>query len=267
MPEDPVWWFDRHVNQTQQHAVQEVFLSYLVGILAHGGATPGSGTLVTWRERLFILTASHVIADTNPNEINYHTRIAGAIIDTTAEDSARRPDRVPRSGEKLDVLGVVAESKEGKDDIAIIELRSRSNIGRSADFYKLVDTQVNIHDGASVLSIGYATDSSAPIAPGRRGIVATASNSVFDSSLNATPGLPSSYDENRQFLLKYARTDDGIEPPGFSGTGAWCNITPPGPVWTAHPLLVGVITSWHRKKNLLQLTRLEPILELFRGIR
>src|SRR5437762_3444875 len=154
-PKDPVWWFDRHVNENERHAGQEVFFRYLVGILVHGGTHPGSGTLITWRERLFILTASHVIADAKLSEVRFHTRLASAIKDTNLEQAAKRPERVAHSGQELDVLGVVAESVESRDDIAIIELRSRANIGKEADFYKLIDTQVDINDGAAVLSIGY----------------------------------------------------------------------------------------------------------------
>jgi hypothetical protein len=263
---DSVWWDDIHVSEGQRLAIQEAFFSYVVGVFGPGGTNPATGTLVKWKQRVFILTASHVLEGARLDDLRFHTRDKGPVVETTPEEAFRKYGPATRVGEKLDISKVVAESNQYHDDIAIAELSSLSNVSREAGLYTLIDTTVNVTDGASVFIVGYASANSIAFGPGRRGLIATGDSALFDSALNARTDLNRYYDSSRHFLVPYTRTDDGIEPHGLSGAGAWCNANSHGTVWTARPILVGVVTRWHRKRNLLQITNLESILELFRQI-
>ena len=44
----------------------------------------------------------------------------------------------------------------------------------------------------------------------------------FDSTLNHSRYLPSSYDPEYQFLLKYEAAQEGLLPRGSSGSDTWC---------------------------------------------
>ncbi len=266
MSQDPVWWDDRHLNQSQHTAVVETLFDYVVGVFPHNGAAPATGTLVTWKDRPFVLTASHVLEGVRLNEVRFYTRDVGPIVRIGPEEALRKYGPPRRAGERFDIRGVAAESNQHRDDLVILELSSLAGVSRYARFYHLVDKPLALTDGTTVLTMGYAEDSSVAIAPGRRGIAATDDFATFSSTLNARTDLHSSYDSARQFLLPFTRLEDGIEPHGMSGAGAWSNSNPLGQLWAAHPVLVGVVSRWHRAPNLLQITNLDSVLELFRQI-
>jgi hypothetical protein len=66
--------------------------------------------------------------------------------------------------------------------------------------------------------------------------------------------LSSSYDPERDVLVKYEPDDPKMKPHGFSGAAAWCDrIRRPRAVWTAGPKLFGVQTRAFMTSRLLQI--------------
>src|SRR5579871_1107289 len=125
---DPVWWAASHLNVSQRTAIQEVFSSHVVAVFIEGGKELGTGTLVAWENRKFLLTASHVIAGTSLSRISFFTRPAGTIVERTAEEAFRQGGRPSICGYPLDV-NLLLESDEDHDDLAVLEVFSSRNIG------------------------------------------------------------------------------------------------------------------------------------------
>jgi hypothetical protein len=267
MVADRLGWNGSDISDNQRRAMQEAFSCYVVGVFPNDGRETGTGTLIEWNGHRYVLTAWHVLNGVKLNEVRFHTRQAGPIQESTPEETLRKQGHPTRRGEKLDIVEVVAESDQDHDDLKVLELASSIGIEAGAQFYQLLDSQLTIREGVSILTIGYAFDGAVEFAPGRRGIVATADMAPFNSTLNARTDLHSSYKSERHFLLPYNRTEDGITPFGFSGAGAWYNTPPKGSLWAAQPTLAGVVTRWHREPNLLQVTNLESILQLFRQLK
>jgi hypothetical protein len=82
------------------------------------------------------------------------------------------------------------------------------------------------------------------------------------------PDLPSSFAPNDQFLLRYTRIEDDLEPEGFSGAGAWVNgvAAEENTIWRPNPVLCGVVTGYFKKKKLLLLTRVGAVLALLDAV-
>jgi hypothetical protein len=262
---DPLW-AGSHIDSNQCFAVEAQLSDYLVALSLTEGKGVGSGTLIYWEERHFILTASHCISGESLEKLRVYSQPSGPLVEISPEELMRRPNWRATRGEKLDIKDVVAISDEYHDDIAILELKSLVGISQGARFYHLIKEQVAPADGEIIFSIGYATEGSIKMAPCVKGIVATRNRAAFDSTQNARNDLHSIYKSDRHFLIPYTRTTDKIPPHGFSGTGAWYNAAPIGPIWAANPKLVGVVTRWHKGKNILQITGISCILDLFATI-
>jgi hypothetical protein len=71
------------------------------------------------------------------DELRFHTRRPGPLVECTPKEALERYGPLPSCGEVLDIIGVAAESPEGHDDIAFLELASCRNIGAGANFYRL----------------------------------------------------------------------------------------------------------------------------------
>lgn len=118
-----------------------------------------------------------------------------------------------------------------------------------------------IEEGASLFFFGFAVDNSIDIGPLQKAVGAVSDHARYDSTLNDLAGLPSSYDPDHQFLIRHGWGDD-IKPHGLSGSSVWCSRHSNSMVWTANPVLVGVVTHYLPKSKLLIIANLRPILTL-----
>ncbi len=110
--------------------------------------------------------------------------------------------------------------------------------------------------------LGFPAGNSADIEPRKRLVSPVSEHSRYDSTLNQSKYLPSSYDPDCEFLLRYELIEDGLLPHGFSGAGAWCPLEPKGAIWTPDLTLVGVITNYLKEHQLLVLAGLRAVVEL-----
>ncbi len=110
--------------------------------------------------------------------------------------------------------------------------------------------------------IGFPVGYSAEIGPGKKLLGATPDHLVYDSTLNDSKYLPSSYNPEHEFLLKYRWIEDGLLPHGFSGAAVWCSREEKGIVWTPNPVLVGVVTGYLKDHEFLVVAGLRSVLDL-----
>jgi len=94
---------------------------------------------------------------------------------------------------------------------------------------------------------------------------AVADHLQYDSTLNNLKGLPSSYDPNRQFLMRYAWKDE-LDPHGLSGAAVWCSRKRSSGIWTPDPVPFGVILAYIRKLEVLIAANLSSVLKLLSRI-
>lgn len=243
-------------------AIQETISNFTIG-LAFDNTPPGvgTGTFVKVNERRFVLTANHNLKGASLDQIRLLPKPAGSIKEATMKEAAEQFGLVASTGLKVRFKEAVLTNAAA--DIALLELLPEAVIPPPAEFYAL-DGQSDfaIQDGASIILVGFPVANSVELAAGNKVVGAASEVGAFDSTLNDLPGLPSSYDPSEQFLLRYSRLEDGLEPHGFSGAGAWCHFEPKGPIWDPNPRLTGVQVAFHRPNCVLVITRLKTVLEL-----
>jgi len=249
------------VNKTEYLAFAESISCYTVGIGTHGGRGIGTGTLVLRGGERRLITADHVLDGADLSQTRFYMRPEGNMLEVSVRDGTGPRPRVFTVGDTLEFMGAPVRDK--KNDLRILMIACAQQLTGAACCYdatKLI--QYTIEDGTSVVIMGFPVANSAPLVPGVRTLGATSDHCKYDSSLTSASGLPSAFDPDEQFLLKYTRIEDDLDPKGFSGAAAWVNGKISTEVWRPNPVLAGVVTSYLPTKKLLVVTRVGPIIRL-----
>jgi len=245
-------------NRAEFDALRERISSYSAGILTDGGRGVGTGTLVRRGAERLILTADHVLRGTNLSELRFVFRPQGTLQEAPLRGLARKRPLLS-SGRLL--RGELV--RDTGNDLAAVVISGSQEIGGPSDWYDATDAQtVQIRDGASVLYVGFPVDNSVDIGPNIKAVGAVADHLKYDSALISADTLDSSFNPETHFLIKYAMGKEGLEPHGLSGAGMWCPRVAASGVWAPTPLLVGVITAYRRKPELLEVANLGCVLQL-----
>jgi hypothetical protein len=254
------------MDKAEYLAFQERLASHTIGILTDGGRGVGTGTLASFNGHRVILTAHHVIKDNPISKLRFSFRPEGNLEEVPMQ-------HVPLPGRQIPLLsGALIESTsvvtDEANDVTALVLHEEYQIGGAAAVYgPLQQPMGNIPDGTSVLLLGFPVGNSINVAPNIKAVGAVSDHMRYDSKLNEKKYLPSSFDPESQFLLEYEWAKDGLLPHGFSGAGLWCSRNSNTPVWTPNPFLIGVVTSYLKRSNLLVAANRKSILALLAQIR
>jgi hypothetical protein len=250
------------VNSAHFHAFQESIACHTVVILMEKRRQVGTGTLISYRSKNLILTADHNLDGIMPADLLIGFKPGGTFQEATmSELQVLAPRLRPDSPCRLNFRGDVV--RDTKNDIAALPLDEKEWPRGVATLYEATTVKpVAIPRGASVMMIGFPVGFSAEIRPGEKLVGATPDHLVYDHTLNDSKYLPSSYDPDSEFLLKYRWIEDGLLPHGYSGAGAWCSREEKAIVWTPNPILVGVVTGYLKQHQLLVVAGLRAVLDL-----
>src|SRR5262249_50795826 len=147
-------------------------------------------------------------------------------------------------------------------DLAAVVLRSQELAGHGMQFCdlpkQLMRRRTLKRKGALFL-LGFPVDRVFTISEVKTAYALTnfhaATPTILTSTLAGPPSkrLGSSYDPDRDVLLKYEPIDPEMKPHGFSGAAVWCQrLGRADHLWTASPMLFGVQTSAFMTSRLLQ---------------
>jgi hypothetical protein len=250
------------INSAHFRAFQECIACHTVIILMGGGHQVGTGTLISYGSTNLILTANHNLTGITPSDLLIGFKPGGTFQEVTmSEFKALAPTLRPDTPYRLNFRGDVI--RDMKNDIAVLPLDEKERPRGVANFYEATTLKpVAIHNGASVMLIGFPVGYSAHIRPGKKLVGATPDHLVYDSTLSNSKYLPSSYDPEDEFLLRYRWIEDGLLPHGYSGAAAWCSREEKAIVWTPNPMLVGVVTGYLKEHRFLVVAGLRSILDL-----
>jgi len=251
---------DFQFNEAHFHALEEGMARHTVMISMSRGQEVGTGTLLSYGSTNLILTANHILREQRLSELRFGFNHGGNLhASTTSETATRKP--LPYYTLKFRERDEIF--RDEKNDIAALILHPTEKPRGVATFYDASALKpLAIPDGKSVVFLGFPVGNSADIGQGKRLVSPVSEHSRYDSTLNQSTYLPSSYNLNCEFLLKYELIADGLRPHGFSGAGAWCPLEPKGAIWTPDLILVGVITSYLKDQQLLVLAGLRAVVEL-----
>jgi len=263
---------DEFINEQLRLAVVEKLASYTVGIAVSKNTQIGTGTLVTDGTGRYILTAEHVIKGADVSDIRFFLRPNTALkekaaIETTNEEVGRMTVGA--------AIPIVEIRTDPAADIAILTIDDSFVLPDGAEFYHLAKSYEfalwpdDRLDDTSILIYGFPVANSRPITTIGNNtfcFLGTASMiSRYSMTLNSTAfkSLSSDVSSEKDFLITYTGVGDGIHPGGFSGCGVWVPTDSRGnQVWSADPLLIGVVHSYFAKSQLIAATKLPSVVTI-----
>lgn len=223
----------------------------------------GSGTACRWRGHSLILTADHVLKSKESDNLAFLLRVDDAI----NWEGDRAPEKVVR---RISLpIDRILRCKE--HDLAAIVLRSSELSRFRIQFCELPNQLMKrraLRRKGALILLGFPYDCVFPIAeretPNLSVHYLAAKPTILHATLAGPPSKPlaSSYDPERDVLVKYDPTDPNMKPYGLSGAAAWCDrIRRSGSVWTPEPMLFGVVTHALMTSRLLQIVGASTIRE------
>jgi len=141
------------INSFATDAFDEAIAAYTVGIVGARsgqlGAGIGTGAAVLWNERALILTAWHVIQESQPECIWFFFRPKGTLI---RQITARRPRASAPADRYLRESVSIMNIAEASDiDLAAIEVPHSISVQYPIQFYDLKAQRATAGIGTSVL--------------------------------------------------------------------------------------------------------------------
>lgn len=200
---------------------------------------------------------AHVVEGNHPSKLRIVFRPAGSLQEAPLRQFGSKPTAL-LSGEPVNVLNVV---EDAVSDLAALVLNPSQQVRAPAEFYEATGLkEFHLADATSIIFQGFPVDNAVAVAPTTKAVGIAAEHTRYDSSLLTT--LSSCYDASHQFLFKYGWEGD-LLPYGFSGAAAWSGKQPSALVWTANPVLVGVITHYIKNHEVIIAANLKSVLNLF----
>jgi hypothetical protein len=250
---------------------------HTVGIAVEKNTGVGTGTLVATADAHLVITAAHVIKDADVQNIRFWCRPDAPIREKTARDVTREEMGRLTAGEIFPIEAIVSDDGA---DIAAIKIASSFKLPKPSQFYLVAASNVFANwseselDGLSLLYFGFPVANSQSLRQvgdrAFRYIGCAHGISSYDRSLNhdvwKNLTLSSFYSPEKDFFLKYSFSRENIDPEGFSGCGVWIGNASGGSIWSAEPLMIGMIHSYLPRKILLAAAKMLRILQICREV-
>jgi hypothetical protein len=242
-------------------AIEEAIAWSLVGIVNGSGDELwqgiGTGTLVRWRDRHLLLTADHVINDTDPADLRFFLRSDAPIVRTSrSELLALRgvPAETLRPFEQLDLGGI---HRDTKLDLAVLEVDEGIQEKHQVRFAELEEKAASPPEGSTVVIVGFPHDTSRVNHQNERVIF----THVEWSDIQPPRTGLAEFDPSHHLLVDYdlAAVFPQAHPAGLSGSAVWHQPAQKGPLWRPIPTIAGVTLAYYEKSRLLKAAKRETV--------
>lgn len=211
----------------------------------------GTGTACTFKGHTIILTAEHVVGDAQPEALRFLVRV-GNSIDWESSGTTGLASTI------LLPIKQIVRSKE--KDLAAIEIERGGLEGLNVHVRqlpaKLARSRVTKSDGGVIL-IGYPADQAFEVSELQTATVTAQLMACVPTPLMgeivASPKQPldSSYDPEDHILIHFDPSAPHLKPHGYSGAAVWCDPSEQSTIWSADPVLFGLVTRAFVKLHLL----------------
>jgi hypothetical protein len=236
--------------------IEEAISQSTVAILCANSQEIGAGCAVRWNNRFLILTADHVIGNTNPEDIMFFCRQEGSLIRGNPVDFMRTGKLKLQPRIHFDVLSC---RKDPKLDLAVLEVTGDIEEKYPVRFIDLdVSSSNPINHGETVALLGFPSDQKLKISNAYIAIPAI----EWTKTVIAPSAFPPEYDSNKHLVVEFTSAAEGRKPHGFSGGGAWFHkSTPELGIWHPNIKLTGICLWYHGKSKLLAVLKIECIVK------
>jgi hypothetical protein len=232
----------------------------------------GTGSILKFQERIFILTCKHVVKEEYKSEqIKYFFRDEREQTSTDSKDDIKNASlielqtTVPKTY-AVTLLDVRRFYSDDEDDLVLLEINPTLELFKNYNFYHItLNIEVLPKVDTKICLIGFPRElirtrrdgsvSSFPYCLGSR---------VLKKTFNADE-----YHKKKHFLIE-GNIDDkqSINHKGLSGCGIWAYIPiKPQEVWTTNFRLLGVQIGMYKEGKVLKATRIERVIELLERIK
>jgi S1-C subfamily serine protease len=125
---------DSIINAQQHRALVERIACHTIGIAANDNTCIGTGTLVTIDQQNLVITAEHVIKDSDAQNIRFWCRPPTPIIEKAAKNLS--PSEIGRltEGQRFPIETIIGDSGA---DLAAIKIRSDFKLPEPNEYYSL----------------------------------------------------------------------------------------------------------------------------------
>jgi hypothetical protein len=253
-------------SQAQKHAMQAIQEFVCWHICAIGMRSPsrglevGTATAIRWHQRIFLLTADHVIRDVPDAELDFAFRPPGTLPRFVQGQGNSSPKKYVRAQQ----VQVVHRYRSPTEDLAALEVHPE--VQNRVEFFDLrPESKVIRPLGSSICTIGVPSDSFEQLAPSACAFSFTVH---WGELVTRGQKLLRDFNPRKHLLLRFPPADEGRHPGGFSGAGAWYQAPSAEPpiVWTFRPVLAGIVTHFYRTSRVLQIARIERVVAFLRDI-
>jgi hypothetical protein len=213
----------------------------------------GTGTACTWKGHNLILTAEHVIAKAETKDLAFLLRVDEAI----NWEGMGKPEKVVERV-SLPVERIVRCMEH---DLAAIVLRTKELTPFRMQFCELpahLSKRRMAKRKGSLILLGFPTDRIFDVSKIKTANAEAYYHAARPTILTGTIAKPpakalsSRYRPKRDVLIHYTPEDPKMEPWGFSGAAPWSERAErSGPLWTAEPIMFGVLTHAFMTSKLL----------------
>jgi hypothetical protein len=209
----------------------------------------GTGVGIYWRGVYLIVTAAHVMKDTDRKRLYFLLPDESLELKDSSIRSEATPPKLHKRYQLVDHQTIYA----GNLDLAVFRLPEQQIEQGQLHFYHLDESHRTPSDAEIVGMLGYPAEAKLQVG---LNYMATPSYSV-----GKIVGLPPGCDVNSQFAISYP-TSENLNPPGFSGCGLWVPTkTPDDKVWVPQISLIGIVTKWYRQSEKLVGYRVEELIK------
>lgn len=148
------------------------------------------------------------------------------------------------------------------DDLAAVCLSPEVPESQNVRFHALDSVGETPHAGTRIMFTGFPAALSQNMAgSGRAAFRSIGYQTVLQQEAFGD------FDPERHFASDYTFGRLPVEPMGFSGAAAWFDIGADALVWTVKLGFAGVLTSYHRKKRIVEGVRVDVVRDFLGSIR
>lgn len=237
-----------------------------------GAPSSGTGTLVEWKGKKFLVSALHcffhdlggtaqVIRSWNATRFGFRDERGLGRTESLNEAQQRVQ---PGIGCTLPVSAPEDFLIDSKHDLIAVRLPHNLDALAHSEFINLgTDAfKKDLVTGISLIALGAPIASRVHVAGFGETLIPQVEHVRYDPDLD-TSGMTSETYSPSNFFMPYSLTKDGIAPYGFSGAAVFVNKEPePDGVWSVSPHIVGIIQQFAKRKGFLIVRKISAVIEL-----
>lgn len=227
----------------------------------------GTGVLLMYGERLYIMSALHVFKF-DDGDLKRAQRASRFKFGCGPSLSILKAGDTAPHATPLDFgVPLPLESQplvDSKYDLIALRLEDGFE---TPEFASALEVETGLHRGElqkgdSLLTLGDPWAGRQKLPNGGEALMPYVDHVKYDPDIDSSR-LPHWYSQEDHFLFPYDLSSVGIEPNGFSGAPVWKHEESKKMIWAANPKLVGIVLSFAKERSVIiavKASRLLPLL-------